>query len=84
MTTPKVSQVKDDPESPDMFGLDQVNIVDLDQLEHNFTSSVTFTLFLCSLVSVSDLELSGFYLLIVRSILYGLGLVAYIFSIRCI
>jgi len=23
VTTPKVSQVKDDPESPDMFGLDQ-------------------------------------------------------------
>ena len=24
VTTPKVSRVKDDPESPDMFGLDQV------------------------------------------------------------
>ena len=44
VTTPKVSQVKDDPESPDMFGLDQVNIVDLDQLEQKIISHLQWHL----------------------------------------
>ena len=32
VTTPKVSRVKDDPESPDMFGLDQVRKINWEHL----------------------------------------------------